>query len=125
MEITKKQWTIIGVVVAIIAVWYFFLRKKKVESNFRMPFRGNYSVPGGPANPPIPSTEPPIKGEPVNPMNPPINYGLNPKLVHKCFLGHLKHYQEDLDSSNPLVRKQAQFRFRERFFGCIFPVPKK
>jgi hypothetical protein len=33
MEITKKQWTIIGVVVAIILVWYFFLRKKK-ESGF-------------------------------------------------------------------------------------------
>lgn len=36
MEITKKQWMIIGVVIAIIAVWYFFLRKKKApESNYR------------------------------------------------------------------------------------------
>ena len=34
MEITKKQWTIIGVVIAVIAVWYFFLRKKKTESNW-------------------------------------------------------------------------------------------
>ena len=30
MNITKQQWTIIGVVVAIILVWYFFLRKKTV-----------------------------------------------------------------------------------------------
>jgi hypothetical protein len=36
MTITKKQWMIIGVVVALIAVWYFFLRKKKSESNFMM-----------------------------------------------------------------------------------------
>ena len=34
INITKQQWTIIGVVVAIIAVWYFFLRKKKTESSF-------------------------------------------------------------------------------------------
>jgi hypothetical protein len=45
MEITKKQWTIIGVVVAIIAVWYFFLRKKKTESNYRRYKRA--SVGGG------------------------------------------------------------------------------
>ena len=30
MSITKKQWTIIGVIIAIIAVWYFFMRNKKV-----------------------------------------------------------------------------------------------
>jgi hypothetical protein len=36
MKITKKQWMIIGVVVAIILVWYFFLRKKKnTESDYR------------------------------------------------------------------------------------------
>ena len=34
MNITKQQWTIIGVIVAVIAVWYFFLRKKKAESSF-------------------------------------------------------------------------------------------
>lgn len=34
MNITKQQWTIIGVVVAVIAVWYFFLRKKKAESGY-------------------------------------------------------------------------------------------
>ena len=34
MNITKQQWTIIGVIVAVIAVWYFFLRKKKSESSF-------------------------------------------------------------------------------------------
>ena len=37
MNITKQQWTIIGVVVAIIAVWYFFLRKKKTESGYAVP----------------------------------------------------------------------------------------
>jgi hypothetical protein len=36
MEITKKHWTIIGVVIAVIAVWYFFLRKKKTESSYRI-----------------------------------------------------------------------------------------
>lgn len=35
MNITKKQWTIIGVVVALIAIWYFFLRKKPTESSYR------------------------------------------------------------------------------------------
>jgi hypothetical protein len=41
MNITKQQWTIIGVVVAIILVWYFFLRKKKAESGYKgiAPFR--------------------------------------------------------------------------------------
>jgi len=35
MEITKKQWAIIGVVIAVIAIWYFFLRKKKpAESGY-------------------------------------------------------------------------------------------
>jgi hypothetical protein len=34
MEITKKQWTIIAVVIAIVAIWYFFLRKKKAESGY-------------------------------------------------------------------------------------------
>lgn len=43
MNITKKQWTIIGIVVAIILVWYFFLRKKKAESNFTRKF-GRVSV---------------------------------------------------------------------------------
>ena len=34
MNITKKQWMIIGVI-AVIAVWYFFLRKKKpAESGY-------------------------------------------------------------------------------------------
>ena len=33
MNITKKQWTIIGVIVAVILVWYFFLRKKTSEKN--------------------------------------------------------------------------------------------
>jgi hypothetical protein len=38
MKLEKKHWIIIGVVVAIILVWYFFLRKKteKTESNYRM-----------------------------------------------------------------------------------------
>ena len=37
MKLTKKHWTIIGVVIALIAIWYFFLRKKKApESNYRM-----------------------------------------------------------------------------------------
>ena len=35
MEITKKQWTMIAIVVGLIAVWYFFLRKKDTkESSF-------------------------------------------------------------------------------------------
>ena len=33
MNITKKQWTIIGIIVAVILVWYFFLRKKTSEKN--------------------------------------------------------------------------------------------
>jgi hypothetical protein len=37
MNITKKQWTIIGVVIALIAIWYFFLRKKPTESNYGRP----------------------------------------------------------------------------------------
>ena len=36
MKLEKKHWIIIGVVVAIIAVWYFFLRKKKAESGFNV-----------------------------------------------------------------------------------------
>jgi len=36
MKLEKKHWMIIGVVVAIILVWYFFLRKKKnAESDYR------------------------------------------------------------------------------------------
>lgn len=34
MQLTKKHYIIIGIVVAIIAVWYFFLRKKKTESAY-------------------------------------------------------------------------------------------
>jgi hypothetical protein len=36
MKLTKKQWTIIAIVVALIVVWYFFLRKKDTkESGFK------------------------------------------------------------------------------------------
>ena len=35
MTLTKKHYTIIAVVIGLIAVWYFFLRKKPVESNFK------------------------------------------------------------------------------------------
>jgi hypothetical protein len=34
MNITKKQWMMIGVVIALIAIWYFFLRKKPTESGY-------------------------------------------------------------------------------------------
>ncbi len=34
MKLEKKHWIIIGVVLALIAIWYFFLRKKKVESGY-------------------------------------------------------------------------------------------
>jgi hypothetical protein len=36
MTITKQQWTIIGVVITLIAIWYFFLRKKKTESGYKL-----------------------------------------------------------------------------------------
>lgn len=35
MTLTKNHYTIIAVVIGLIAVWYFFLRKKPVESNFK------------------------------------------------------------------------------------------
>lgn len=38
MKLEKKHWVIIGVVVAIL-VWYFFLRKKKPESNWKPEYR--------------------------------------------------------------------------------------
>ena len=34
MEITKKHCTIIAVVIAVIVIWYFFFKTKKVESNY-------------------------------------------------------------------------------------------
>jgi len=46
MNITKKQWTIIGVVVAIILVWYFFLRKKETENSFAIS-RGRVGISRG------------------------------------------------------------------------------
>jgi hypothetical protein len=33
MKIEKKHWIFIGVVIALIAIWYFFLRKKKPAEN--------------------------------------------------------------------------------------------
>lgn len=42
MNLSKKQWTIVGVVIALVAIWYFFLRKKKAESNYG-PMGGMYS----------------------------------------------------------------------------------
>ena len=55
MTLTKKHWMIIGVVIALIAIWYFFLRKKKPsESGYNpyilVPEAGNWidnSEPGG------------------------------------------------------------------------------
>ncbi len=35
MTLTKNHYTIIAVIIGLIAVWYFFLRKKPVESNFK------------------------------------------------------------------------------------------
>lgn len=34
MKLTKQPWVIIGVIIALIAIWYFFLRKKKTESGY-------------------------------------------------------------------------------------------
>lgn len=31
MKLTKQHWTIIGVILAVVAIWYFFLRKKDVK----------------------------------------------------------------------------------------------
>lgn len=36
MKLEKKHWILIGVVIAVILVWYFFLRKKKSESSFTL-----------------------------------------------------------------------------------------
>ncbi len=55
MKLTKQHWMIIGVVIALIAIWYFFLRKKKpAESGYNpyilVPEAGNWidnSEPGG------------------------------------------------------------------------------
>jgi hypothetical protein len=55
MKLTKQHWMIIGVVIALIASWYFFLRKKKpAESGYNpyilVPEAGNWidnSEPGG------------------------------------------------------------------------------
>ena len=33
MKLEKKHWVIIGIVIALIAVWYFFLRKKKTNES--------------------------------------------------------------------------------------------
>ena len=49
MNITKKHYTIIAVVIGLIAVWYFFLRKKPVESNFKAATRP-ISLSGGGAS---------------------------------------------------------------------------
>ncbi len=35
MKLEKNHYTIIAVIIGLIAVWYFFLRKKPVESNFK------------------------------------------------------------------------------------------
>lgn len=34
MTLTKKHYAIIGIIVALIVIWYFFLRKKKSESGY-------------------------------------------------------------------------------------------
>jgi len=34
MKLEKKHWIVVGVIVAIILIWYFFLRKKKAESGY-------------------------------------------------------------------------------------------
>jgi len=62
MEITKKQWTIIGVIVAVIAVWYFFLRKK-TESGFSKGTPGGTKKehPTRDMKPPCPTGEEPCK----------------------------------------------------------------
>jgi hypothetical protein len=52
MKLEKKHYIIIGVVVALIAIWYFFLRKKKAESSYRTFGASPKAVRGGssPAN---------------------------------------------------------------------------
>jgi hypothetical protein len=50
MEMTKKHWTIIGIVIGALAIYYFFIRKNKmsVESGY---------IKGGPAAPAPTPTE--------------------------------------------------------------------
>lgn len=42
MNLSKQQLTIVGVVIALVAIWYFFLRKKAAESSYG-PMGGMYS----------------------------------------------------------------------------------
>lgn len=46
MEITKKHWTIIGIVIGALAIYYFFIRKTKmsVESGYADKGRDNEPV---------------------------------------------------------------------------------
>ena len=49
MKISKKQMIIAAIVIGAIAVWYFFIRKKKIESSYGPNF-GSYGFYGNESN---------------------------------------------------------------------------
>ena len=108
INITKQQWTIIGVVVAIIAVWYFFLRKKKAESSWN-PALGIKPVPAIP-----------MPGDPVSPSNPPLVQCAPCKRIDSyCFPQALAKYKADLASTNPKVYQMAEWNFKGNLLRCL------
>lgn len=113
MKLEKKHWVIIGVVIALILVWYFFLRKKKTESSWN-PALGIKPIPVEPIGPA------PAPGNPTLPSNPPLVQCAPCKTIDSyCFPQALAKYKADLVSPNIKIVQSADWNFKGNLLRCL------
>jgi len=132
MEITKKQWTIIGVVIAVIAIWYFFLRKKtpaKTESSW---------IPGGgsrvilPEGVGVDAGHPnigPARSLPQQPVREPVPARSLPQpvreqsdcnLIKGCLEDYSRRMLEIQNMKVPFAKRQMMYKKNgASFINCI------
>jgi hypothetical protein len=119
MEITKKQWTIIGVVIAVIAIWYFFLRKKtpaKTESSW---------IPGGGSRVILPEgvgvdAGHPNIGGPTRSLPQPVREQSDCNLIKGCLEDYSRRMLEIQNMKVPFAKRQMMYKKNgASFINCI------
>ena len=121
MKLEKKHYIIIGVVIAAIAIWYFFLRKKEKESSWNpaLGIKPAYPTVGDPINPSNPTGETSPSGPFTTGPGTSVG-GVNcAAITGDCFDKAFSQYQLDMGGKNGgLAKIHAVKRFNQNLVTC-------